>query len=139
MNSWLLRIYVSNSPMPWPSLSAAGENARRRSSSMISPPNRSSASSALPCQSKCFTLSSCFSTSSPTSGCSACSVFVCCWEHRQSHGDVKPVDYVLAARMKVLLKPSDGLAAVGHENHLLVLFHALRFHQLPQPTAGLSS
>jgi len=42
---------------------------------------------------------------------------------------------VLAARMKVLLKPSDGLAAIGHENHLLVLFHALRFHQLPQPTA----
>jgi hypothetical protein len=37
--------------------------------------------------------------------------------------------------MKVLLKPSDGLAAVGHENHLLVLFHALRFHQLPQPAA----
>ena len=37
--------------------------------------------------------------------------------------------------MKVLLKPSNGLAAVGHENHLLVLFHALRFHQLPQPAA----
>jgi hypothetical protein len=48
---------------------------------------------------------------------------------------VKPVDYVLAARMKVLLKPSNGLAAVGHENHLLVLFHTLRFHQLPQPAA----
>jgi hypothetical protein len=52
MNSWLLATHVSNSPMPWPSLSAAGENARRRSNSMISPPNRSSASSALPCQSK---------------------------------------------------------------------------------------
>jgi hypothetical protein len=48
---------------------------------------------------------------------------------------VKPVDYVLAARMKVLLKPSNSLAAVGHENHLLVLLHALGFHQLPQPSA----
>ena len=44
---------------------AAGENARRRSSSIFRPPVRSSASSVLPCQSKCLTLSSCFDVSRP--------------------------------------------------------------------------
>jgi hypothetical protein len=33
--------------------------------------------------------------------------------------------------MKVLLHPPYILPAIGHEHHLLVLLHALRFHQLP--------
>ena len=58
-------------------------------------------------------------------------------EDRQPHRDVKPIQQVLAERMKVLLHASDVFAPVGHEYHLLVFLHPLRFHQLPQPPARL--
>src|ERR1035437_7697778 len=58
-------------------------------------------------------------------------------EDRQPHCDVKPVQQMLAERMKVLLHASDVFAAVGHEYHLLIFLHSLRFHQLPQPPARL--
>src|SRR5665213_197597 len=51
----------------------------------------------------------------------------------QPHRDVKPIQQMLAERMKVLLHASDVFAAVGHEYHLLIFLHSLRFHQLPQP------
>src|SRR5664280_2475132 len=55
----------------------------------------------------------------------------------QPHRDVKPIQQMLAERMKVLLHASDVFAAVGHEYHLLIFLHSLRFHQLPQPPARL--
>src|ERR1700680_4192369 len=52
-------------------------------------------------------------------------------QHRQPHGDVKPIDQMLAERMQILLHPPDILTAIRHEHHLLILLHPLRFHQLP--------
>jgi hypothetical protein len=37
--------------------------------------------------------------------------------------------------MKVLLHASDVFASVGHEYHLLIFLHSLRFHQLPETPA----
>src|SRR5260370_20506095 len=53
-------------------------------------------------------------------------------QHRQPHGDVKPIDQMLAKRMQILLHPADILTAIRHEHHLLILLHPLRLHQLPQ-------
>ena len=53
-------------------------------------------------------------------------------QNRQPHRDVKPIEQMLAERMKVLLYAPDVFAAVGHEYHLLVFLHPLRFHQFPQ-------
>ena len=58
-------------------------------------------------------------------------------EDRQPHCDVKPVQQMLAEWMKVLLHASDVLASIGHEYHLLILPHSLRFHQLPESPAWL--
>src|SRR6266853_5265280 len=53
-------------------------------------------------------------------------------QHRQPHGDVKPIDQMLAKRMQILLHPADILTAIRHEHHLLILLHPLGLHQLPQ-------
>jgi hypothetical protein len=58
-------------------------------------------------------------------------------QHGQPHGDVEPVNQVLAEKMLVLLHPAYILAAIGQEHHLLVLLHALRLQQLPEPPARL--
>ena len=50
---------------------------------------------------------------------------------------MKPVDQVLAAGMKIFLKLSHGVAAIGEEDYLLVLLHSLRFEQFPQTATGL--
>ena len=52
-------------------------------------------------------------------------------QHRQPHGDVKPIDQMLAKGMQILLHPTDILSAIRHEHHLLILLHPLRLHQLP--------
>jgi hypothetical protein len=49
----------------------------------------------------------------------------------QPHGDVKPIDQMLAKGMQILLNPADILTAIRHEHHLLILLHPLRLHQLP--------
>ena len=50
-------------------------------------------------------------------------------ENRQPHRDVKPVDDVFPVGVQIFLHPPDIFTAVGHEYHLLVLLHPLRFHQ----------
>src|SRR5271166_2072783 len=44
-------------------------------------------------------------------------------QHCQPHGDVKPIDQMLAKRMQILLHPPDILTAIRHEYHLLILLH----------------
>ena len=39
--------------------------------------------------------------------------------------------------MKIFLKLSHGVAAIGEEDYLLVLLHSLRFEQFPQTATGL--
>jgi hypothetical protein len=46
-------------------------------------------------------------------------------QDRQPHRDVKPIQQMLAERMKVLLHASDVFASVGHEYHLLIFLHSL--------------
>ena len=52
-------------------------------------------------------------------------------QNGHAHGQVKPIDQMLAKRMQVLLHPADILTAIRHEHHLLILLHPLRLHQLP--------
>src|ERR1700681_2588935 len=44
-------------------------------------------------------------------------------QHRQPHGDVKPIDQMLAKGMQILLHSADILTAIRHEHHLLILLH----------------
>src|SRR6202162_1082351 len=44
---------------------------------------------------------------------------------------------MLAKGMQILLHPPDILTAIRHEDHLLILLHPLRFHQLPQSPSRL--
>jgi hypothetical protein len=53
-------------------------------------------------------------------------------KHREPHRDVEPVDQVLAGGMKILLKPSYAVSAIGEKGYLLVLLHSLRLQQFPQ-------
>ena len=46
-------------------------------------------------------------------------------QDRQPHRDVKPIQQMLAERMKVPLHASDVFASVGHEYHLLIFLHSL--------------
>src|SRR6476646_8971715 len=50
---------------------------------------------------------------------------------------MEPIDQVLAAGMKIFLKLSHRVAAVGEEDYLLVLLHSLRLQQLPQTATRL--
>src|ERR1035437_8183810 len=56
-------------------------------------------------------------------------------QDRQPHGDVEPIEKMLAERMKILLYSANIFATVGHEHHLLIFLHSLRFHQLPETPA----
>src|ERR1017187_1355460 len=56
-------------------------------------------------------------------------------QDRQPHGDVKPIEEMLAERVKILLYSANIFASVGHEYHLLIFLHSLRFHQLPETPA----
>lgn len=47
---------------------------------------------------------------------------------------MKPVEHVLTRRMKIGLKIADGIAAIRKKQDRLIFLHALRFHQLPQPS-----
>jgi len=46
-----------------------------------------------------------------------------------------PLPSTLAKGMQILLHPADILTAIRPEHHLLILLHALLFHQLPQSPA----
>jgi hypothetical protein len=46
-------------------------------------------------------------------------------QNRQPHRDVEPVDQMLAVGVKVLLYTANVFAAIGHEDDLLILLHAL--------------
>jgi predicted nuclease of restriction endonuclease-like (RecB) superfamily len=78
LSQLLLRMYVSNSATPSAIFAAAAECAWIKLKSMIRLASRSSASSVLPCQSKCFALSSRFETSAPVWGRSSFNALVCC-------------------------------------------------------------
>src|ERR1035437_7375025 len=56
-------------------------------------------------------------------------------QDRQPHGDVEPIEKMLAERMKILLYSANIFATVGHEHHLLIFLHSFRFHQLPETPA----
>ena len=48
--------------------------------------------------------------------------------HRQPHGDVKPIDYMFAVGMQILLDLPDVFATIGQKHDLLVFLHPLRLH-----------
>src|SRR5271166_7092526 len=81
-------------------------------------PSRSRASSVFPCHSRCLTLSKRFDTSAPASWPLLLQCLCLLLQHRQPHGDVKPIDQMLAKRMQILLNSADILTAIRHE-HLI--------------------
>src|SRR6516164_3744216 len=111
-------MYVSNSATPSATFFSGPECAWIRLRSIMRPANRSRASSVFPCQSRCFTLSRRFDTSAPVAGPLLLQSLRLLLQHGQPHGDVEPVNQVLAEKMLVLLHPAYILAAIGQEHHL---------------------
>jgi hypothetical protein len=59
-------------------------------------------------------------------------------EHSQAHGNVKPIQHVLARRRYLLGQRTHLLAAIGEEGDLLIGLQTLLLELLEEPALGLS-
>jgi hypothetical protein len=57
-------------------------------------------------------------------------------QHRDAHGDLKPVEQMLSQRAQVQLEVADVVSTVGEKRDRLIHLQPLRLEQFGQPTLG---